>query len=391
MQTETAKKKILIPAFDFKPALGGVAHYTHELISALKDLGGVDIRVLARTQTNQESYDNSSPFPIYRITTPGTATLALKSWSHAIHTHIKTWQPDLILCPLWFPDAVATELAQLFLKTKTPYSVVVHAMEVLPAPMTLKLQIREKLLWPLRKKVFLKSRNVFCVSQYSKNLTLKTTGISPKKVHVVNNGVNLEIYKKSSPSNELRKSLGAEGKILLTVTRLRPYKGIDKVLESLPAVLQKFPDLKYVIVGEGSDRARLDELVKSLNLSENIVFLGPKDQQTIIDLYNLADLFIMLSREEHGDVEGFGLVFLEAMACGLASLGGQSGGIPDAIDDNRSGWLVSPTDVHLITKKIIEILSNDSLRAQARDYGLQMVKNRSWQKTAQKIKEILIG
>ena len=112
-------------------------------------------------------------------------------------------------------------------------------------------------------------------------------------------------------------------------------------------------------------------------------FLGALTQEQIIQHYNAADLFVLLSREELPDVEGFGLVFLEAAACGLPSLGGASGGIPDAIDDKKSGWLVNPTDLPKIEKQLFALLSDPQKLAVSSTYCLQMVKQRSWSQTAQ--------
>jgi phosphatidylinositol alpha-1,6-mannosyltransferase len=140
-------------------------------------------------------------------------------------------------------------------------------------------------------------------------------------------------------------------------------------------------------VGTGKDLPRLKKMADDLNINHCVSFLGVLSQQEIINLYNQADLFVLLSREEWPDVEGFGLVFLEASACGLPSLGGQSGGIPDAIDNNLSGWLVPPTDQNLIQNKLLELLSAPQKLQQASAYGKTMVLNRTWSHTTKKIME----
>ena len=111
-------------------------------------------------------------------------------------------------------------------------------------------------------------------------------------------------------------------------------------------------------MGEGPDRQRLEDLTARLGLQTQVCFLGRLALSDIVELYNLADLFVMLSREEPPDVEGFGLVFLEAAACGLPSVGGRSGGIPDAIEEGKSGWLVDPCNTEEIAATIIDLLKS---------------------------------
>ena len=116
-------------------------------------------------------------------------------------------------------------------------------------------------------------------------------------------------------------------------------------------------------------------------------FLGRKTVAEIVSLYNLADLFVLLSREEPPDVEGFGLVFLEAAACGLPSLGGRSGGIPEAIEEGRSGWLVDPGNTQAIAATIIDLLGSPERLRRASEYCLRTAPERTWERVAERIME----
>ncbi len=375
------RKKIFVPSFDFKPQLGGVAHYVHELMTVLYHEYQCDIHILARHAENTAAYDQTSPFYITRIKTANMAALALPQWAHAVWRLQKQIKPDFLFCPLWFPDASAVYLAQKWGAPQTPYFIAAHAMEVVESEKTIKHFLRKKLISHLKQQTLLNAEKIFPVSRYTKDLILQITQTPESKLCVANNGINTNIYKPLSTPTKDR--FLKPTKNLLTVTRLNAYKGVDMVLRSLPSLLKQGLDIKYRVIGTGTDLARLRKITSDLSLNNQVEFLGALTQEQIIQHYNAADLFVLLSREELPDVEGFGLVFLEAAACGLPSLGGASGGIPDAIDDQKSGWLVNPTDLVQIEKQLFALLSNPQKLAVSSSYCLQMVMRRSWSQTAQ--------
>jgi phosphatidylinositol alpha-1,6-mannosyltransferase len=163
------------------------------------------------------------------------------------------------------------------------------------------------------------------------------------------------------------------------------------MLESLPAILASVPGLKYLVIGAGPDRQRLEDITAHLGLHAHVSFLGRLSLSEIVELYNLADLFVMLSREELPDVEGFGLVFLEAAACGLPSVGGRSGGIPDAIVDGKSGWLVNPSNTQEITATITDLLSSPEKIKRAGELCLLRAPQASWEHAASTIFDEMFG
>jgi phosphatidyl-myo-inositol dimannoside synthase len=377
-------QKILVPSFDFKPSLGGVAHYTHELLTTLKNEHNFQIHVLARDLPESRTYDQSSGFSISRIKTSPIAALALPFWAWEIKKLIEKFKPDFIFCPLWFPDASATHLALKMSAHQAPYFVAAHAMELIESDKTIKLKLRKFLLAQLKKNTFDKSQKIFPVSHFTKKILQENLNISEKKIKVATNGINLQVYKNQTPTTQ---RFSQKKKTLLTVSRLLPYKGVDFVLKALPSLIKQGFEIEYKVVGIGKDLPRLQSLARELGVDHCVSFLGALTQQEIIQLYCQADLFILLSRIEWPDVEGFGLVFLEAAACGLPSLGGDSGGIPDAIENGRSGWLVPPTNLDLIQEKLRDILSDSQKLQTASEYGLNMVLNRTWKNTAKNILE----
>jgi phosphatidylinositol alpha-1,6-mannosyltransferase len=135
----------------------------------------------------------------------------------------------------------------------------------------------------------------------------------------------------------------------------------------------------------------LQELTARLGLQAQVCFPGRLALSEIVELYSLADLFVLLSREEPPDVEGFGLVFLEAAACGLPSVGGRSGGIPEAVDEGRSGWLVDPSDTREIAATIIDLLKSPERLERASEFCLARAPQESWERAADKILEQMFG
>ena len=147
-------------------------------------------------------------------------------------------------------------------------------------------------------------------------------------------------------------------------------------------VRKKIPDCVYILVGDGPCRADLEALTDRLDLADSIAFKGFVGETEKRSYYQIADAFIMPNRElEDGDVEGFGIVFLEANAYGLPVIGGRSGGAVDAIEDGKTGFLVDPWDAHEIASKLIVLLENEAYAAAMGEEGKQRIATEfSWPK-----------
>lgn len=184
-------------------------------------------------------------------------------------------------------------------------------------------------------------------------------------------------------------------KVLLTCGRLVERKGHDKVLEALPKVLEEIPNIVYIIVGEGPYQNKLEELTRQYGLQKQVHFIGTVDVELLPDYYNLCDLFVMLNRTVGSagtktySVEGFGMVFLEAAACGKPVIGGDSGGAVYAVDKNVNGFLVPPEDIDSIVEKIITLFKDDSLSKEFSRNGPEHVKKFTWKQSVEKLKPYL--
>ncbi len=354
--------------------LGGIANYIHEVASALSAQGDVDVRVIARTMPGDSEFDRHLNYEVHRIVASQTAILSLPAFTKAVIENIRQWKPTKILGAQWFPDAAAIYAAVKLSGTQIPYTLMSHGSEIFDSRQNLRNEFRHWLLYLLRARVLEGAEKIFTVSNFTSRSMMAKYNLPASRFIATMAGVNTQIYKKK---RESIKNNG-DSPLLLTVSRLQAYKGIDKVIAALPTVLETFPKLRYWIAGTGPDQARLEQLVSELHLENTVKLLGPQKLEEIVDLYNQADLFLLLTRQDPPDVEGFGLVFLEAAACGLPALGGRSGGIPEAVEEGRSGWLVDPVDTSAIAEKIKMLLSSPEELQRASAYSLSVASQKTW-------------
>jgi phosphatidylinositol alpha-1,6-mannosyltransferase len=179
---------------------------------------------------------------------------------------------------------------------------------------------------------------VLCVSRYTRARVLGWAAIAPERVVVVPNTVTDEFT--PGDSHAARAASGLEGKrVLLTVGRMAPderYKGHDRVIAAIPELVRRGHDIVYLIIGQGDDRASLEQLARETGVAERVRFLGTVGALQLADAYRMADLFVMPSTGE-----GFGIVFLEALASGTPALSLDVGGARDALADGELGILIS--------------------------------------------------
>ena len=222
------------------------------------------------------------------------------------------------------------------------------------------------------------SNRVICVSKDTAEDVIKH-GADPQKVRVVNNGVDVEGIGRHLPEST------PNGNVLLTVSRLVEYKGIQRVIEAMPRILAKVPDARYVIVGDGDYRGHLISLAKASPARDAITFTGAVTDSEKFDYYNSCDVFVMPSEEE-----GFGIVFLEANAFGKPVIGGDVMGVPEAIVDGVTGFLVDPHDVDAIANRVIHLLKDPDEARRLGENGRRRVELEfSWRASAQKFLDIV--
>jgi phosphatidyl-myo-inositol dimannoside synthase len=219
------------------------------------------------------------------------------------------------------------------------------------------------------------------ISRLTRRRFLQWSAIDREKVRLLPNAIRLERYGVTEKSANLVHQYGLQGnKVLLTFGRLASrerYKGFDEMLEALPGMLQEEPALKYVIAGDGEDRGRLEAKARALGIAEQVVFTGFVDEGRKAEFYSIADAYVMPSRGE-----GFGFVFLEAMACGLPTVASSRDGSADATADGTLAELADPDDLGVLRRATFDALA----RPKRVPPGLHRF---SWDNFARKARAIL--
>ncbi len=364
----TRETRVLVTSFDFRPGVGGIATVAYELFRALNARDDMQVRVLAPTREGADAFDAASEIEVVRARLGRSYLWSVLPFARAIRKQIRLWQPDVVVNLVWLPDGVATRVATVGIRM--PYYVFAHGVEVLESRRTLRKRLRGWLS-PWKRAVFRDAERAFAVSHYTCS-ELTAFGIPAERIDVLGNGVDAATFSPRTKARDLVDHYGLDGKrVLMTLCRLHDYKGVDVGIEAFARIADEQPDVQYLVCGAGPDRPRLERLVAHHRLDGRVIFTGFVPPERLCDYYNLCDIFVLLSREDRltPNVEGFGLVLLEAAACGKPSIAGNSGGIPDAVGD--TAWLVSPTDVDEIAAAMTHALGDaddrQTLAAAARE------------------------
>jgi phosphatidylinositol alpha-1,6-mannosyltransferase len=217
----------------------------------------------------------------------------------------------------------------------------------------------------LRRSSLGRAHAVIAVSGFTRDLLVTRMGVAQAKILVLSNGVDLDRFRPGPVDAATIEAVGAAGRrVILGVGRLIERKGFDKLIEAMPAVLAKVPDARCLIAGEGPLRSELERRIHAAKLSGAVTLLGPVDDHTLVALYRIAEIFAMPNRTTAaGDTEGFGLVFLEANACGAPAVAGRAGGAVEAVADGCNGLLVDGESHHEIAAALIRLLTDAPLYA----------------------------
>lgn len=187
--------------------------------------------------------------------------------------------------------------------------------------------------------------------------------ISPKKLTTIENGIILENYQITIDTSAKRKELNLpeSGRIIGVIARLEPVKGITFLLKAAPAILEKYPDTVFLIVGDGSEKNNLIQESRDLGITDNIFFTGVRHD--VPQLLELLDIYVLPSISE-----GLPMGLLEAMAAGCSVVATNVGGVPGVLGENENGLLVEHSSPAMFTKTIIYLIENKSIRL---DYGIR--------------------
>jgi phosphatidylinositol alpha-1,6-mannosyltransferase len=365
----------LLLSGDFPPTLGGESSYLYSFFYFFSTPNKAVITPFVR---GAGKIDDSLAFPVKRIYVGRKGPLRVLSpliYFFSIFAFKK--KKLLIHCGQVMIAGMAGFLAKFFLGV--PYVVYTHGAEFL-----------KYVHFPLNAimQMILKNADKTVASSHYSERHLKRLGIPEEKIIIAFPGVDCKKFHPSPPDAEIRKRYGLKGRIIITTCRLIERKGVDMVISALPRVLQSAPDVVYLIVGSGEDRERLEIISREKGVRDKVIFAGNVSDEILPAIYNLSTLYVMPSREVHDKamVEGFGISYIEASACGKPVIGGRSGGVADAVMDGVTGILVNPVDVNEITQAILTLLNNIEFAEKLGKQGLERVrKELTWEKVASRL------
>lgn len=370
-------KRALLVTLDFYPKIGGVANYYYNLCL---NLPKEKIFVLT---TKEKEAGTSQKFQIYRekllaesfFVWPKWLLLVFELWKRARALKIEL---------IWSGDILPTGTAALIVSKllKIPYIVSCHGKDLLLA------DGHRRKSW-LARFVLRRAKLVTVNSKYTGEI-VRSFGVDKEKIRIIYPGINKPAdgaISEEEKSELLEKYELKSKEVLLSVGRLVERKGFDKVIEAIAAARRDLPDLIYIISGTGEDRERLTDLAAG---KEGIRFIGRLSDREKDILFSVADVFIMTSRASEDDVEGFGIVYLEAAIFGKPSIAGGEGGAKEAVVDGETGILVDPRSEQEIARAIIKLFKNKNIRQEMGQRAKERAeKDFLWQKIAKEMEIIL--
>ena len=299
---------------------GGIQSYIKDVLIAYASLNIVETADIFLLRDRIESIppEFTSRFNIYCFQS-GRPMLDRIRMTLALALHLLLKRPRRLFCGHINLAVMAGQLAKL---TRVPYTVLTYGKEV----------------WfPLKQSEGNALRNadhIWTISRYSRTLACKANQLDAKRIDILPCTVDGHEFTPAVSSFEFCQQYGlSDARVLMTVARLwkgDPYKGVDVTIRALPAIAKVFPAVKYLVIGRGDDQPRLAQLAQDLGVAERVVFAGFVPNEDLVKHYRLADVYVMPSQE------GFGIVYLEAMACGIPVISGNDDGSADPLQDRKS-------------------------------------------------------
>ena len=345
--------KVLLFARDFAPEIGGVQN----LLARLTDVFDPEqILVLTRKTEGWRAHDAGVAYKVVRMPSlarwPWLVALPLRALLSLFYVlrGVIGFSPDLMICAYAKGNAPYGWLARRLFKL--PYVVFAYGTDV----------IRYAGKGRLIRKWLADADLVAAISEPVRKFVYELTD-GAANVIVVPLGKGFSGPAVAEPFEGYNGVDLSARTVMLSVCRLTPRKGVDRTINAVAKLIDRHPDLLYVVVGDGPDRSRLNKLVARRGLEKTVLFAGRVSDQDLLRFYATARLLVLASRERDRDIEGFGLVFVEAGAFGLPVIGGDSGGIREAVEHQGNGLLVDPQSADAISQAIDRLLADRDLAA----------------------------
>jgi phosphatidyl-myo-inositol dimannoside synthase len=359
------RARVLVLTPDFPPGPGGIHRLLHELV---RHWQGIDARVLTFDAPGAPDFDRDEPIEIRRVRSPGILGYkGARAWLNSVAVvEAMRFRPQAVLCAHIVTSPAAWVIRRAL---DVPVIQYLHLGEVNARPLLAAFAVRA-------------ATAVVAVSAPTAVVAL-ARGANPDKLHLIPPGVTMPTAATAPRSAR---------PLMVTVSRLRDlYKGHDVVIQALPSVRARIPDLLWVVIGDGRLRPLYERMVEDLGLSDHVCFLGTVSDSERDAWLDRAHVFVMPSRNTpRGQGEGFGIVYLEAAAHGLPVVAGNVDGAVDAVVDGETGLLVDPTDPKAVAEALIDLLLDEgrakrlgrAASARARTFG--------WARVAAQVEELLV-
>lgn len=375
--------RLLVLTELFLPTKGGTAVWAAE---AYRRLGGREIHIVTANVAGAAAVDATHPNTIHRLDLRRVAWLrpeSLAMYARFFFRSLRlalTHRFDAVHAFRALPEGlVAWGVARL---TFRPVVIYAHGEELTSWGNGRKFRVMR---FALRH-----ADRVIANSDHTRD-TLLGMGVAPAHIALIYPGVDVSVFRPGLNAADLREGLGigADEKLVFSVGRLSRRKGFDQMIRAVGQLRTEGISLHYVIGGIGEDAGYLDDLIRELGLAGIVHRIGPIPEADLPRWQNACDVFAMPNREINGDNEGFGMVFIEAAACGKPSLAGLAGGTGSAVLQGETGLRVEGTSLDAVANGLRSLLMQPELTREWGQRALQRVEREfSWERVAEKTRQL---
>ena len=356
----------VISTRNFPPDIGGIQNLIEGLAIALNNHGPV--KIFADSFPESDSYDKNSSLEIVRVS--GFKFFKKYRKANLINEYIKNNNVRALFFDHW---KSLENLNKNYIENIQTFCLI-HSKEINHPKET---SLNKRMIKSLSKAKYIISN-----SRFTKKLAI-STGVDANKIHIIHPGSNYPIEVKSEYDERAKEIFKDSFPRIITIARLDKRKSHQNILMCIKNLKSRFPNIKYISIGDGEEKKNLQKLKKELNLGNEVLFYNKIEEQLKAALLKNSDLFLMPSIIYKKSVEGFGISFIEAGCYGKGSIGGKDGGAEDAIKDGETGFLCDGNNLNSIHDSVIKFFENENYKTYGTN-ALEFSNDFKWKKIIKK-------